>query len=73
MLAELDEIDLFVVGVPVAANALEAACAVMQRMRAHAHVRLVEGNDAAIEVGEATVGSRDHLSADTARKWKHRH
>src|SRR2546421_2922075 len=59
MLAELEEVDLFVVRVPVAADAREAGRAVMQRMRANADFCILERDDGSVEIGEATVGSGD--------------
>ena len=61
MLSQLEQVDLLVVGVPVAANALEARSPVVEGVSANADFRVVEGNDLPLEVGKPAVDTRNSL------------
>src|SRR5438874_5686952 len=55
VLGKLEQVDLFVVRVPVAPNAFEARRPVVEGVRPDADVRIGKGNDPALEIGKAAV------------------
>ena len=56
MVAEFDQVDLFVFGVPVAADALEAPGPVVERVGGDGDRRLFDGHEAPVHEGEPSRG-----------------
>src|SRR5438105_9526120 len=79
VLGELEEVDLPVIRVPVAPNAFEAPGPVIERMRPDADLGVLEGDDRALEVGEAAInrlcgwwsgiGGVERLDSHQATTW----
>src|SRR5947209_15170854 len=70
VLAQLEQVELLMVGIPIGTNTFKTGCTIMERMGCHAHFRLTHWYNPPLKVGIALLsGKHRHTRALCFFRW----